>query len=103
MASWVLLRMWDLSVSRAEFEEKGSFDLGVLALMGLPAKAWDWRLMEDMVEKRRRESGGVSLERERKREVAAVVVAEERNKSIGALSHLRWFLGRRRKSVMVMI
>lgn len=79
----------DLRVSREELEEKGSVGLGVLALMGLPAKAWDWRLRVAMVEKWwwwwwwMRENERV-LERERKKEV----VEEERNNNIGALFHL---------------
>lgn len=35
--------------SRDEVGENGSFEFGVLDLIGLPAKAWDCKLM-DMVE-----------------------------------------------------
>ncbi|PKI66733.1 hypothetical protein CRG98_012928, partial [Punica granatum] len=39
---------WVLRVSRAEAGLNGSVDFGVLALIGLPAKAWELRL-RDMV------------------------------------------------------
>lgn len=44
----VLSRSWELRDSRAEEGENGSSDFGVFSLMGLPAKAWDCKLM-DMV------------------------------------------------------
>lgn len=53
MGLWVLARRrWDFRVSRAELGENGSEGFGVLALMGLLAKAWVWRLRVDMVERR---------------------------------------------------
>lgn len=106
MGSWELERRWDLRVSREEVREKGSVDLGVLSLVGLPAKAWDWRRREDMVvvERRwwwwwrRRENERRDL---RKRVVVVgKEVEEERKRSIGignGFLHLGW-LARERES-----
>lgn len=47
---WGLSKSCVLRVSKAWVGENGSLGFGVMDLRGLPAKAWDWRFMDMVVE-----------------------------------------------------
>lgn len=73
-----------MRVSRAWVGEKGSLGFRVLDLRGLPAKAWDWRFMDIVVETEQR----VLLERLGRRSCLdkAMSCSEEEEVNIESLS-----------------
>lgn len=86
-----------LRVSSAEIGEKGSPDLGVLGLSGLPANAWDFRFIDMVLVKKEKvfldKVTALVSERWDLERTRGVGVEEKRRESMALLSHrvLVWF------------